>query len=188
MRGRTRRLSPDAHGWRAGAKPVTTVTAGRNARRECRRGCRRRVGTGGDARADDRPRAHIRPRLRCGTDDAPGRAGDPRHHHRVALRQARSGHLAAAAALDALQRGLERILGAVAQRRRAPAGLDCATDGNLYRLSFFTFAQGFNRDPKGNAYLGSYTIFTPLSRRLVLITNIPFVLRNNAVTGLPSRP
>ena len=31
-------------------------------------------------------------------------------------------------------------------------------DGNLYRLSFFTFAQGFNSGPKGNAYLGAYTI------------------------------
>ena len=60
-----------------------------------------------------------------------------------------------------------------------------AADGNLYRLSFFTFAQGFNNGPKGDAYLGAYTIFTPLSRRLDLIINIPFVLRNNAVTGLP---
>jgi len=60
-----------------------------------------------------------------------------------------------------------------------------AQDGNLYRLWFFTFAQGFNQAPKGNAYLGAYTIFTPLNRRLVLITSIPFVLRNNAVTGLP---
>jgi hypothetical protein len=60
-----------------------------------------------------------------------------------------------------------------------------ATDGNLYRLWFFTFAQGFNRGPKGDAYLGAYTIFTPLSRRLDLIINVPFVLRNNAVTGLP---
>jgi hypothetical protein len=60
-----------------------------------------------------------------------------------------------------------------------------AMDGNLYRLWFFTFAQGFNDPPKGNAYLGSFTIFTPLSRRLDLITNVPFILRNNAVTGLP---
>ena len=55
----------------------------------------------------------------------------------------------------------------------------------LYRLWFFTFAQGFNKAPLGNGYLGAYTIFTPLSRRLDLITNIPFVLRNNAVSGLP---
>ena len=60
-----------------------------------------------------------------------------------------------------------------------------AADGNLYRLSFFTFAQGFNGGGRGNAYLGAYTIFTPLSRRLDLITNIPFAVRNNAVTGLP---
>jgi hypothetical protein len=60
-----------------------------------------------------------------------------------------------------------------------------AADGNLYRLNFFTFAQGFNDAPKGNAYLGAYTLLTPLSRRLELITNVPFVLRNNADTGLP---
>ena len=60
-----------------------------------------------------------------------------------------------------------------------------AADGNLNRSWFFTFAQGFNDPPKGNAYLGAYTIFTPLSRRLMLITNIPFVLRNNAASGLP---
>ncbi len=61
-----------------------------------------------------------------------------------------------------------------------------ALDGNLYRLWFFTFAQAFNDPPKGNAYLGSYTIFTPLSRRLELIVNIPFVVRNNASSGLPT--
>lgn len=60
-----------------------------------------------------------------------------------------------------------------------------AMDGNMYRLSFFTFAQAFNHDPKGNAYLGAYTIMTPLSRRLELIINVPFVIRNNAVSGLP---
>ena len=126
VRGRTRRLLPDVRGWRPGAKPVTTVTAGRDAGREFRRDCRQRDGAGGDARADDRPRARVLPRLRRGTDGAPGRDGALRHDHRVDLRQARSGHLAAAAALDALQRGLERGLGAVAQRfgRRAPAGLD----------------------------------------------------------------
>ncbi len=58
-------------------------------------------------------------------------------------------------------------------------------DGNIYRLWFFTFAQAFNNQPKGNAYLGSYTLMTPLSRRLELIINVPFVIRNNAVSGLP---
>jgi hypothetical protein len=60
-----------------------------------------------------------------------------------------------------------------------------AADGNLYRLWFFTFAQAFNQGPKGNAYLGAYTIFLPLSRRLDFIINVPFVLRNSASGGLP---
>ena len=61
-----------------------------------------------------------------------------------------------------------------------------AADGNMYRLWFFTFAEAFNQGPKGNAYLGAYTLYTPLSRRLLLITNIPFVLRNSAAAGCPS--
>jgi hypothetical protein len=60
-----------------------------------------------------------------------------------------------------------------------------AVAGNLYRSWFFTFAYGANRLPRGNAYLGSYTFMTPLNRRLELIVNIPFVLRNNAESGLP---
>jgi hypothetical protein len=61
-----------------------------------------------------------------------------------------------------------------------------AVTGHLNRGWFFTFAQGFNDPPEGNAYLGSYTLMTPLSRRLMLITNIPFVLRNVADSGLPT--
>jgi hypothetical protein len=60
-----------------------------------------------------------------------------------------------------------------------------ATDGNLYRLWFFTFAQAFNHDPKGNAYLGAYTLFAPLNRRLDLIINVPFIERNSSSSGLP---
>jgi hypothetical protein len=60
-----------------------------------------------------------------------------------------------------------------------------AMDGNFYRLWFFTFAQAFNSGPKGNAYLGAYTIFLPFSRRMDLIINVPFVLRNNTVSGQP---
>jgi hypothetical protein len=66
-----------------------------------------------------------------------------------------------------------------------------AMDGNLYRLWFFTFGQAFNSGPKCNAYIGAYTIFLPMNRRLDLIINVPFVLRNNASAGLtvisPSR-
>jgi hypothetical protein len=58
------------------------------------------------------------------------------------------------------------------------------SDGNLYRLWFLTFAQAFNQGPKGNAYLGAYTIFLPLSRRLDFIINVPFVVRNSAGSGL----
>jgi hypothetical protein len=60
-----------------------------------------------------------------------------------------------------------------------------AMDGNMYRLWFFTFAQAFNTAPLSNAYLGAYTLYTPLSRRLLLVTNIPFVVTNNASSGLP---
>jgi hypothetical protein len=60
-----------------------------------------------------------------------------------------------------------------------------AADGNFYRLWWFTFAQSFNQGSSSNAYLGAYTLYTPLSRRLVLITNIPFVERNVVTSGLP---
>jgi hypothetical protein len=61
-----------------------------------------------------------------------------------------------------------------------------AADGNMYRLMFFTYAQGFNSPPKGDAYLGSYTLLTPFSRRLMLITNVPFAMRNSISGGLPT--
>ena len=61
-----------------------------------------------------------------------------------------------------------------------------AADGNMYRLWFFTFAQGFNDAPQDDAYLGGYTLLTPFSRRLMLITNVPFVVHNNVSEGLPT--
>jgi hypothetical protein len=61
-----------------------------------------------------------------------------------------------------------------------------AMEGNLNRVGFFTFAYGYNTPPKGNAYLGAYTLLTPLCRRLMLITSIPFALHNNADSGLPT--
>jgi hypothetical protein len=51
-----------------------------------------------------------------------------------------------------------------------------ALDGNMYRVWFFTFAEGFNQSAS-NAYLGAYTLYTPLSRRLLLITNVPSYVR-----------
>jgi hypothetical protein len=69
-----------------------------------------------------------------------------------------------------------------------------ASDGNFYRLWFFTFAQGFNsREPNnqpsiGNGYLGAFTLYTPLSRRLLLITNIPkdFTLTSELAVLVPT--
>jgi hypothetical protein len=60
-----------------------------------------------------------------------------------------------------------------------------ASDGNFYRLWWLTFAQDFNQGNKSNGYLGAYTLYTPLSRRLLLITNVPFVDRNGVAGGLP---
>jgi hypothetical protein len=60
-----------------------------------------------------------------------------------------------------------------------------AADGNFYRLWWFTFSQGFNQGNRSNAYLAAYTLYTPLSRRLLLITNIPFVEPNGVTGGLP---
>jgi hypothetical protein len=59
-----------------------------------------------------------------------------------------------------------------------------AAHGNMYRVGFFTFSEGFSG--KSNAYLGSYTLITPLSRRLELITNIPFVEVNSVSSGQPT--
>ena len=51
----------------------------------------------------------------------------------------------------------------------------------MYRLSFFTFAQGFNHPPQGDAYLGSYTLLTPLTA-----TSTPLVLKNELDTTYAS--
>lgn len=60
-----------------------------------------------------------------------------------------------------------------------------ASAGYIARTQFLSFAQGFNRGPEGDGYLGSYTLLTPLNRRFEIITSVPFVLRNNFDTGLP---
>jgi hypothetical protein len=60
-----------------------------------------------------------------------------------------------------------------------------AAFATLPRVHFFTFAQGFNNLPEGNAYQGAYTLATPFNRRFGLTTNVPFVLRNSVDSGLP---
>ncbi len=52
-----------------------------------------------------------------------------------------------------------------------------AADGNFYRLYFvsYTFTSHLNQGLGGDGNTGAYTIYLPLSRRLELITSIPFV-------------
>ena len=109
-----------------GAEPVTAVTAGRNSSREFRRRSRRRIHAGHDRSTDNHPPALILPWTRRGTARRRVELGLFETIIESIFGTARSEHLAAAAALDALQRGLDRSLGAVPQRfgRRAPSRLD----------------------------------------------------------------
>lgn len=50
-----------------------------------------------------------------------------------------------------------------------------AADGSFYRLWFFSYAFTNHLSQGGNGNTGAYTIYTPLNRRLELITTIPFV-------------
>jgi hypothetical protein len=56
----------------------------------------------------------------------------------------------------------------------------------MYRLNFLTFAQAFKSGGQDDAYLGAYTLYTPLSRRLLLITNVPFTQFNSVGGGQPT--
>ncbi len=55
-----------------------------------------------------------------------------------------------------------------------------AADGNFYRLGFFSFNYTRGLRSGGDGYAGGFTLYTPLSRRLLLITQIPFVNSNLA--------
>ena len=50
-----------------------------------------------------------------------------------------------------------------------------AADGNFYRLWFFSYTFTNRLSAGGNGHTGAYTLYTPLSRRLELITTVPFV-------------
>jgi len=50
-----------------------------------------------------------------------------------------------------------------------------AADGSLYRLWFLSYNFTNHLSQGGNGNTGAYTIYTPLNRRLELITTIPFV-------------
>ncbi len=53
-----------------------------------------------------------------------------------------------------------------------------SADGNFYRLWFFSYTYTNTIAGGGNGHLGSFTHYQPLSRRLSLITEIPFVTAN----------
>ncbi len=50
-----------------------------------------------------------------------------------------------------------------------------AYDGVFYRLCFFDFTYVNNSHQNGNAYLGSFSIFTPISQRFQLYFSVPFI-------------
>ena len=50
-----------------------------------------------------------------------------------------------------------------------------AYDGVFYRLCFFDFTYVNNSQQNGNAYLGSFSIFTPISQRFQLYFSLPFI-------------
>ena len=53
-----------------------------------------------------------------------------------------------------------------------------AADGNFYRLYWISYIEAFNTNGAPNGYTSRINIYTPLSRRLLLITTIPTVNAN----------
>ena len=53
-----------------------------------------------------------------------------------------------------------------------------AADGNFYRLGFLSFNYTRALAQGGDGYAGGFTLYTPLSRRLLLITQVPFFNSN----------
>lgn len=54
-----------------------------------------------------------------------------------------------------------------------------APDGNFYRLYWFSYIENFNVAQGGNGYASRFNLYTPLSRRLLLITTIPYLNSNS---------
>jgi hypothetical protein len=50
-----------------------------------------------------------------------------------------------------------------------------AYDGVFYRLWFLQFSYANDFQKNGNAYLGEFTIFTPISQRFQLLFSVPFI-------------
>ena len=58
-----------------------------------------------------------------------------------------------------------------------------AFDGVFYRLYFFNFSYVNDFQKNGNEYLGTFTLFTPISRRFQLGFDVPFVASNKGGQG-----
>ena len=54
-----------------------------------------------------------------------------------------------------------------------------AADGNFYRLYWLSYIESFHTSGAPNGYTSRINIYTPLSRRLLLITTIPIVNANS---------
>ena len=54
-----------------------------------------------------------------------------------------------------------------------------AADGNFYRLAWISYIESFHTSGAPNGYTSRINIYTPLSRRLLLITTIPTVNANS---------
>ena len=63
-----------------------------------------------------------------------------------------------------------------------------APDGDFYRLGYFTYGFSDIYKHEATGHLGQFTLYTPLSRRLMLITNTPFVRANDNLGTGPNRP
>jgi len=59
-----------------------------------------------------------------------------------------------------------------------------AADGNFYRLAFFSYAYTNRLAQGGDGNVGGFTYYTPLSRRLELITQVPFVVSNQSTFAI----
>lgn len=61
-----------------------------------------------------------------------------------------------------------------------------AADGNFYRLAYFSYNETFGVAQGGNGYAAQYDLYTPLSRRLLLLTKVPYLNANSPSLNLPT--
>ena len=149
--------------------------------------CRARRGrdpAGDDARADDRPRTLVLPRLRRGTDGARVEMGlfDT-------ITESLFGDASAEGKWRPLTLGNFFSEGWLEPWAGGPAGQSGLTprhgwlgafEGVFYRLWLVNgiYQNNLNKPYGGNGYRGDFAIFLPFSRRFELFLNVPFVAAN----------